>query len=62
IDSEGKVVIITPRSESGVLEPLAIPIFAQLPALCAASLGNCTGASSKDQAAFSSGQQVQNPL
>ena len=26
IDSEGKAVIITPRSESGVLEPLAIPI------------------------------------
>jgi hypothetical protein len=26
IDSEGKAVIITPRSESGVLEPLAITI------------------------------------
>jgi hypothetical protein len=26
IDSEGKAVIITPRSESGVLEPFAIPI------------------------------------
>jgi hypothetical protein len=26
IDSEGKGVIITPRSESGVLEPLAITI------------------------------------
>ena len=26
IDSEGKAIIITPRSESGVLEPLAITI------------------------------------
>ena len=26
IDSEGKAVIITPRSESGVLQPLAITI------------------------------------
>jgi hypothetical protein len=26
IDSKGKAVILTPRSESGVLEPLAIPI------------------------------------
>jgi len=26
IDSEGKAVILTPRSQSGVLEPLAIPI------------------------------------
>ncbi|MGA7388227.1 MAG: hypothetical protein WBW99_09920 [Pseudolabrys sp.] len=26
IDSKGKAVILTPRSQSGVLEPLAIPI------------------------------------
>jgi hypothetical protein len=26
IDSQGKAVILTPRSQSGVLEPLAIPI------------------------------------
>ena len=26
IDSKGKAVILTPRSKSGVLEPLAIPI------------------------------------
>ena len=26
IDSKGRAVILTPRSESGVLEPLAIPI------------------------------------
>ena len=26
IDSKGRAVIITPRSQSGVLEPLAIPI------------------------------------
>jgi hypothetical protein len=26
IDSEGKAVIVAPRSESGALEPLAIPI------------------------------------
>ena len=26
IDSKGKAVILTPRSQSGVLEPLAIPL------------------------------------
>ena len=47
---------------SACCRPQTIASVAQLSALCTASPGNCTGASSKDQAAFSSGQQVQNSL